>query len=144
MLKPFCVEDIKPPPDFLRFPVNKHHLREFGLCVNIVLDLRVVGEIVWPFGGKTISYPQLCPKEHSFCWKCRRFPFCYRESSFSHFGQICPSKAFNSSDKLLFTVLLESKHFPGGAKSVFSGGNVTKGRLWRTEQPKIRKSDGKR
>lgn len=42
----FCLEDIKPPPDFLKFPHYEHHLREFGLCVSTLLDLRVVHEIV--------------------------------------------------------------------------------------------------
>lgn len=129
----FCLEGTKPPPDFLKFPHNEHHLREFGLCVNVLLDIRVVDEIVW-----TIRYPQFCPKEYSLCWKCRKFPLCLREPNFPRFGYICQSKAFHSSGKLLFSVHLENKHTPGAAKR----GNVTKGRLWRMGQPKI--SGGKR
>lgn len=58
----FCLEDIKPPLDFLEFPLNNHHLREFGLYVNILLDLRVVDEIVWPFSGKTIRSHSCIPR----------------------------------------------------------------------------------
>lgn len=71
----FSLERTNPAPGFLKFPHTEHHLREFGLGVNILLDLRVVHEIIWPFSGKTIRYPQLYPKEWKFCWKCRKFPF---------------------------------------------------------------------
>lgn len=86
------------------------------MCVSVLLDLRVVHKIVWPFSGKSIRYPQLYPGNAGNSHSVTENP------TFSHFCYICQSKAFHSSGKLLFILLLESKHSPGGAKSVFRGG----------------------